>query len=400
MSKKCILAYTSMYLDPDGSVRPCCISSPFKERLNWNDYDTVEEIYNSKQMKELRKSMEDGDPMSVCDVCFKGGNFLKDVWNGRWKDKLEDPNLHDEEFNIRGLHHLDARFSNLCNLKCRMCGPGLSTSWYDDFKSILGAHGENWIENLEKIDPNPVDKFTTKDLIKVEHMNVGGGEPFISADFFKLLDRFGPNQSKRMSIYINTNLSNLKYRGESVLDKLTKFGDVTLGCSCDGYGKIGEYQRTGFKSDRFFRNLKTLTDYCKTHTNIKPSVEYTITTMNVFHIYDFIDYIVTNTDLDYEGIHMHWASTPYYFAPTLAPENLKNKIIKYIEQGLDNPVYSTLINDKLREFHNHLLLDPKPIRDISDYKVDVKHWVDTMDSLRGDSYKEVCPWVEEIFEIE
>jgi organic radical activating enzyme len=399
MSKKCILAYTAMYVDPDGSVRPCCISKPFKERLNWNDHNSVEGIYNSKQFKELRKSMEDGNPSDICDICYKGGNFLKDVWNERWKSKLNDPNLYDKDFNIKGLHHLDARFSNLCNFKCRMCGPGLSSSWYEDFKAILPEHGENWIKSMEKIDPDPVDKFTAKDLQNIEHMNVGGGEPFITADFFKLLDRFDEEQASNISIYINTNLSNLKYKGESVLDKLTKFKDVVLGCSCDGYGEIGEYQRTGFNSDRFFNNLKQLTAFCKDHPNIKPSVEFTITTMNVFHIYDFIEYIVTTTDLDYEGVHMHWASTPYYFAPILAPEPLKNRIKEYIKEGLDNTEYSDLIKVKLKEFYDHLHLDPEPTRNISDYEVDIKHWIDTMDELRGNSYKDICPWVEEIFTI-
>ena len=63
--KRCILAYTSMYVEPDGKVRPCCVAGDFEDELNFNDFDTVEEMYNSRQMKKLRKSMEDGNPLSI-----------------------------------------------------------------------------------------------------------------------------------------------------------------------------------------------------------------------------------------------------------------------------------------------------------------------------------------------
>ena len=96
---------------------------------------------------------------------------------------------------------------------------------------------------------------------------------------------------------------------------------------------------------------------------------------------------------------MHWASTPYYFAPILAPEPLKSKVIKYVEKGMNDTKYSNLIKTKLKEFHDHLHLDPEPVRGISDYSVDIKHWVDKMDELRGESYKDVCPWIEDIFTI-
>ena len=70
--KRCVLAYTSMYIEPDGKIRPCCIAGDFEDELNFNDYDTIPEIYNSPQMRSLRKSMEAGDPLSVCVICFKG----------------------------------------------------------------------------------------------------------------------------------------------------------------------------------------------------------------------------------------------------------------------------------------------------------------------------------------
>ena len=80
---------------------------------------------------------------------------------------------------------------------------------------------------------------------------VGGGEPFIRDDFWKLIDTFKDEQKKDISFYCNTNGSVTKYKGESIMDKLNKFKDVDIGVSLDGYGDIGEYQRTGMKQKRF-----------------------------------------------------------------------------------------------------------------------------------------------------
>ena len=398
MSKKCILAYTALYVDPDGNVRPCCVAAPFKDTLNWNDYETIPELYNAPQMRELRKSMEEGNPLSVCDICFKGGNPLMPYWNKRWESKLNDPNLIDSDYNIKSLHYLDARFSNLCNLKCRMCGPGLSSSWYEDAIALDGEAAEYAIKTIEIQKPkdNPVSKFTDEDIVNIEYMNVGGGEPFITKDFYTLLSRFTDEHASKISMYINSNLSTFSYKGINVLNELARFKEVVIGCSCDGYGKVGEYQRTGFNSDRFFNNLNNLIQFSKEHTNIIPSIEYTITSMNLFHIFDFIDYVTANTELNEYNIHFHWASTPYFFAPATAPDSLKARFISYIEENLKTRDTSSTSSQSLLQFLQHMKLEKTDIENLSEYRRNVKHFIETLDKQRGDSYKDVCPWLDEI----
>jgi len=412
MDKRCVLAYTSMYIEPDGKIRPCCVSGDFEEELNFNDFDTIPEIYNSSQMRELRKSMEEGNPLAVCDICFKGGNPLMPYWNKRWEHKLKDPDLYDENYNVKSLDYLDARFSNICNFKCRMCGPGLSTSWYDDYVAVEGKSGENWLKEKKLIHADPVSKFTAKDLQKIEHMNVGGGEPFITADFWKLIDSFTDEQKSEITMYVNTNGSTIKYKGENIMDKLAKFKEVVIGVSCDGYGKIVEYQRTGFKQERFDKNFSYMVDYCKDKDNLILTLEYTITNMNAFHIQDFIYYIKDKwPEIGYNGIHMHWATTPMFYAPALAPKVLRDQILEYIESIQINPrgdgdvywpgqlrelvsEYSTPIDDSLKQFKNHLLTaDLEAMRNLGPNKhsVDPIHFHKVLDKIRGENWREVVP---------
>jgi len=417
--KRCILAYTSMYVEPDGKIRPCCVAGDFEDELNFNDFDTVEEMYNSRQMKELRKSMEEGSPLSICDVCYKGGNNLMPYWNEKWKHKLDNPELRDSSYNVKSLDYLDTRFSSLCNFKCRMCGPGLSSTWEEDYVAIHGEEGENYLKYRKVINPDPVSKFSAKDLQNIEHLNVGGGEPFITADFWKLLDSFTDEHKAQISMYVNTNGSVTNFKGENVLEKLAKFKEVVIGVSCDGFGKIGEYQRTGFKQERFDKNFTEMVEFSKVNPNVITTLEYTITTMNIFHLQDFIYHIKEKwPSIGYEGIHMHWATSPVYFAPVLAPEKLKNDIINYIISIQHNKrndgalyyinqpneyraQYSYSVDDSLTQFLNHLIYsDTNAIREWGPNRNvgDAKHFIEKLDELRGENWKEVIPHMKSIID--
>lgn len=419
MDKRCVLAYTSMYIEPDGKIRPCCVSGDFEEELNFNDYDSIPELYNAPQMKALRKSMEDGDPMSICDICFKGGNQLMPYWNKRWKHKLDDPNLRDADYNVKSLDYLDARFSNICNFKCRMCGPGLSSSWNEDYVALEGEYGEKWLRERKMIHSDPVGKFTARDLQKIEHMNVGGGEPWITADFWKLIDSFTDEQKSEITMYVNTNGSVVKFKGEDIMEKLSKFKEVVIGVSCDGYGKIVEYQRTGFKQERFDKNFSHIVEYSKDKPQLIPTLEYTITNMNIFHIQDFIFYIKDKwPSIGYDAVHFHWATTPKFYAPALAPKKLKEEIIEYIEGILTNPrgdgvtyyhgeireytaQYSEPIDSSLKQFLNHLkTADVEAMENLepNKYSLDAGYFHRILDNQRGENWRDVVPHMAPIIE--
>ena len=54
----------------DGQTKPCGIAEEFQPIMNLNNM-SVEEIFNSDKMKELRKDMMTGKRNKVCEVCYK-----------------------------------------------------------------------------------------------------------------------------------------------------------------------------------------------------------------------------------------------------------------------------------------------------------------------------------------
>lgn len=394
--KKCILAFTALYVAPNGDVRPCCISKPFKNPVKWKENSTIEEMYNSEQFKQLRKDMVDGIEPDTCDYCFKRGHNLRNSWNQNWKDKLNDINLYNEDYSINKLQYLDIRYSNLCNFKCRMCAPDLSSAWFEDYVEIHGEQVKNRLTKFIEIGDDSVTKFTEKDLEGVEHLYFAGGEPFINEDFYKMIDRFPPEVAKNMSVYINTNLSTLYYKKNSILNVLKKFKKVGIGTSCDGYGEIGEYQRTGFSHETFCKNFKELLEYSKIHRNITVEIECTITTINVFHIFDFVEFLKSNFQLDESAIHCHYAITPYYWSVNAAPAAFRKKVINYINDNLHTLQNGKKLKNSIISFLDFVNLEFN--NTFNEKEIDIRKYVYTLDILRNTNYKEVCPWIEELFD--
>jgi len=392
--KRCVLAFTSMYIDPSGDIRPCCVSKNFPRPINLNDFHSIEDVMNNRQFKNLRKSMVMGQPQSMCDVCYTGGADLMDTWNRRWQHKLDDPDLYDKNMKVSSIHYLDARFSNICNFKCRMCHPSLSSSWYANYLEVHGDMGKKYLDSMKVLDDNAIAKFSDKAISKLEHMNVAGGEPFITADFFRLLDRISDIQAAKMTINVTTNLSTLFYKRKNIIDMLSRFKTVNIQASVDGYGAVGEYQRTGFSSQKFFNNLDMLTQMSKKYKHISVNLEYTITTLNMFHIYDFIDYVEANTPIRHSAINFHWAVGPLGFCPGIIPNGLKDKLTKYIIAKFGDLSENT--TDNFRRFLQWVNKPSEEHLKVT-YSKDGEDMIKKLDKINKTNYKDLFPWLDDIF---
>ena len=350
----CILPYIHLYAEPTGLVKPCCIGGEFKEELSLRN-KSVEEVINSPQMKQLRKDMSEGVRNSVCNVCYERedrGEFSPRN-NFNQNTLWEMPEV-GEDYSVptTALQHIDIRFSNLCNFKCRMCNHTFSSEWYKEQGDI-----ENWpggSESFMKSNPSKVIKVKEgiveelkPHLSNVKSWYFAGGEPLITPEHSQLLnhlhtitpfeDLWG-QQKKNISIHYNTNLSVLKFDKYNFLDIWFDFAKVFLSISCDGIGEVGEYQRTGFKTELFLKNLEQIRKYFqpgdseKTQLGYSYNFQYTTTVYNVYHIWDFYQFMMDKGYIENErNIDFYYAWSPSRSALKSLPPKEKVKVINYLE---------------------------------------------------------------------
>lgn len=405
----CILPYVHFYTEPKGEVKPCCIAGGFDEPLNLKSM-SIEETFNSPQMKQLRKDMEDGKRNKVCDVCYKredttGHSPRIDVFNKNplWKK----PELKEDYSVPSDFQHIDIRFSNLCNFKCRMCNHDFSSNWYDDMKKI----------RPDNVRPKKVLKASetiVEDLIphlsKVKSFYFAGGEPLIMPEHYKVLKYLHDTFPKKefyisddenlkaidIAIHYNTNLSVIKYDEESLIDIWKSFKQIFLSISCDGIGDVGEYQRTGFSTKRFEENLKIIKKYFRPMNvqksegyGLKYNFQYTTTIMNVYHIFDFIDYMLQKNHItDSSQIDFYYAWSPLEFALSQISKSEKKKIEDFLNKNKQR--YSEKTQDELNsmiEFMNsNMKTHDESIND--SYR---EHWIRSVESVHGGKFEDISP---------
>ena len=351
----CILPFIHLYSQPDGELKPCCIAGGFDKPLNLKTM-TIEDAFNSKEMKDLRSDMLNGVRNKVCNVCYKQEDdtgysprldFNK---NTLWKQ----PKIEEDYSVPSNFQHIDIRFSNLCNFKCRMCSHAFSSAWYED----TGKFRPWAVEGRTKV--MKVTDTIVEDLIphlsQVKSFYFAGGEPLIMPEHFKILkylydemgiETFYRNDEKtgeliefdvrNLSIHYNTNLSVIKYDEQSLIELWKGFFRVFLSISCDGIGEVGEYQRTGFNTEKFENNLSIIKKYAKPASSresvvgISYNFQYTTTIMNVYHIFDFIEYMVDNKHITTsDQIDLYYAWSPDELSLNNLSQDEKIKVIDFL----------------------------------------------------------------------
>lgn len=404
----CKLPFVHFYTEPKGEVKPCCIAGGFDEPLNLKD-NTIEEAFNSSQMKQLRKDMLDGKRNKVCDVCYKREDAtghsprLQFNENPLWKH----PTVNEDYSVVSNFKHIDIRFSNLCNFKCRMCNHTFSSHWYNDSKK-LNTIGSNDKKVLKASDTIVEDLIPH--LSEVKSFYFAGGEPLIMPEHYKVLKYLHDTFPKKefyisdkenlnaidIAIHYNTNLSVIKYDEKSLIDIWKSFKQIFLSISCDGIGKVGEYQRTGFNTDKFEQNLKIIKKYFRPVNlqksegyGLKYNFQYTTTIMNVYHIFDFIDYMLKNNHITESGqIDFYYAWSPIEFALSQIPKSEKNKIETFLNKNKSK--YSEKTQDELNSMIQFMNSNMKTIN--KEFENDDRlNKIREIEKLHGGRFEDISP---------
>ena len=178
--------------------------------------------------------------------------------NGRWSQRLKwldreekylgETGIYEANTNIvkNDIHHLYMRFNNICNFKCRMCGPHFSNAWIPDHNKLAEATKTTrpWLENSMSKQRIDIDNFFDQfgDMISnLKQIWITGGEPFIDNsiyDFFEQLKKY--TNLKNIKVLINTNATKVDTQK---LIPLMDVKQLALNISVDATGKLFPYMR-------------------------------------------------------------------------------------------------------------------------------------------------------------
>jgi len=275
----CILPWTSVAIMPDGNVYPCCMSMHGTPMGNVNE-SSLEDIWNSEVSRGIRKDFLADKRLDMCSECWKvedKGNFHSTrLWaNKNFKHHFNLLDNTDDGKTDLNLIYTDIRFSNKCNLMCFYCGSIFSSKW-EAFNKKVGRK----VSPIPKINkPENLLNSLIDNISKVEQIYLSGGEPSIMEESYTMLEAIiDMDLSKNIKLLLNSNMSNVIYRGKNFWDILSKFKEVELAASIDEIEQRAEWIRYGEKWD----NIMETNEYVAQYPNI--SVQYSpVVSMFNFH---------------------------------------------------------------------------------------------------------------------
>lgn len=346
----CMMPWLHMHIWPNGNSLPCCMSDSNVVFGNVND-NSIDEIINNDKFKTLRKEMLNGIKPSVCSRCYEleetaDVHTLRKNSLMQFEKYIPLVNLTDSDGTIEDfkLRYMDIRFSNLCNMKCRTCGPELSSKWYEDQIKMYPEY-----DKPKFIDLSSREDFM--DMLKphlhfVDEVYFAGGEALITPQHYEVLDYWKKINRTDVRLRYTTNFSVLKYKKFDILNYWKTFSDVRVAASLDNFGSKAEYFRSGTKWDNIVSNRRKMIKEC-------PDVYFEITpTVSIFNIQDLFDFHRTWVNeglLDINSIRINILTNPRYFSITLLPTEFKEKISKqytnYILWLKQNRAEERIIND-------------------------------------------------------
>ncbi len=263
----CILPWVHLNVMPDSSVLPCCVS-PYDKPYGHGNTQSLEEIWNSEKFKHLRLNMLKGELNSGCQRCYEmeknNLSSMREEMNKFFKEEFYkvQETKPDGSLENMDLKYIDIRFSNLCNLKCRGCGPALSSSWFEDYKLL---NESQYYEKKVKAISAESPLFWQQLLNQIPNAKViyfGGGEPLLTKEHYQVLKYLNDNQLYGIELRYNTNLSQLHYQDYKLTELWKNIKKVSLSISIDDIESRAEYFRHGTKwkaSFAILRHLKTIT---------------------------------------------------------------------------------------------------------------------------------------------
>ena len=273
----CRAAFESLHIVIGGATKPCC---EFKDEIANLKETSIEEIWHSELLGDLRAKMLRDERDARCWKCYEaeeaGGVSLRDRYNAG--DKRNSDFNPQERFAEPILRTLDIRFSNLCNLSCRTCGPESSTKWFADAKrlnwSTLNANALNETFTSH----SAALKVLGSALETIEGIYFAGGEPLLHEGHYAVLQELIDRGRTDVVLTYNTNLTELRLGKADVLPLWSKFKSVSVGASIDGHERQGELIREGLSWDKFVGNVSAIRKQCP-HVRI-----YFAVTISVFNI--------------------------------------------------------------------------------------------------------------------
>ena len=366
----CILPWIHFATRPNGDMRLCCSansSGAGKDHIiglvktengkpaNFGR-ETPMQAWNNDYMKSVRTTMLKGEIPASCTKCFqeeKLGVVSKRIWEtGTWEQEgIDIPELikqTQEDGTVpENLIYLDLRLGHTCNLKCIMCSPHDSSQWVADQKKLIPIVQDFEVKRQMSWNRKEFDNFwheketfweeMYKQIPNLKQVYFAGGEPLIMEEHNRILKLLIAKGNTRVRLIYNTNLTELKFKKESVLDLWKHFPTVCVAASLDDMGQRAAVIRSGTNWAQVEQNIRDLKRECP---HIDFMISPTLSMMNIWNFVNFHRYMIDQGFIQPKDFNLNILQGPKDYRIDMLPMDIKLKFKKQFKNTLN--IYAPL----------------------------------------------------------
>jgi hypothetical protein len=318
--KPCLQRWTSPVVNfGRAELRHCCRTPP--RPIDFRELATRGEDYfsNNSYILKKRREMMSGARDRDCATCWaledrgilsprSEPEHLLNVKGGPdWRARYSTP---EEALAALGrgaefAHspyplHLEVTLNNTCNMKCIYCNHNYSSQWAKELVEF-GAITRDQLRAEASSDPRVQEYFwrwfDNNAVRTLDVLNVLGGEPLLTSDFYEFCERLMTSVRKfrkskgRLRFGIVTNLNLNPAQIERFLEfapRLVEHVNLDLNVSMESVGRKAEYIRYGLNWELWERNLDRLLAARLPHTSV--SFQMALNCLCVSSLKDFLQF--------------------------------------------------------------------------------------------------------------
>jgi MoaA/NifB/PqqE/SkfB family radical SAM enzyme len=311
----------------DGNINPGCVADHRFPLGNINN-DSIDNITQSEKFTQFRNWMSQGYRPVACQTCYikEDNNIVSPRINCNPNEQIID------------ITSLDIRLNNICNFKCRMCSEYFSSAIQQETIKIYGKNAKLGHEQNLLTTPMLVEKSSQFDAIdpyitdKLETIFFAGGEPLMTNEHYRILDKLIDIKHTNLYLIYSTNLSKLSYKNLNVIDYWNQFSNVTVNASIDASDDVAEYVRHGTVWTDIVENIRIIKKYAP---NVHLKIASTVSFLTIENLIKLQSNWINEKLFDPDDLQLSVLIIPHYLSPAALPvhhkERLRNIILKHVD---------------------------------------------------------------------
>jgi pyruvate-formate lyase-activating enzyme len=342
-------------------------------------------------MRNLRAQFLAGEKPQTCRKCWneeRAGRASKRIHT---LDRLKHM-LPDQEWtqDAKPLMFLDLKLGNICNLKCRICGPWSSSQFATEELNFMPRAEQKSSHAYQMLRagawPRENEQFWSQIdsvLTDIRYIEFTGGEPFMIAEHFAMLQGIVDRGiAHQVEIHYNTNGTQYPEKAHEIW---RHFKTVEIAFSIDDLNQRFEYQRTNAVWTEVCDNLQRFRQLRTQYPNIQLQCCSTVNVFNVRYI-DQLAWWIQDQKFNY--VYWNIMHDAWYFSISTLPDSAKTAITHYLKFNAGPARYQQDINGVI-DFMNH---------GASTDGVMLRSNIADLDRKRNQDFAVICPEMAQLIE--